>query len=268
MPPIRRKPHVVQVAALRGDRLVEADHLRNLVRLQVDPDELGPTLHNGCCGWRGRIDDPEIAVRIGHDALDAHEVIAGRHLVLLGVAPGIPLVIRVRFDLAVARHLGHRDRCILRPTREVDEDAPILRNGHSGHLVFKAGDLLQLRWTLRWCCTLLCHGCGGQERSEKQGHRCEPEHAHLHRVAMIVWDAAAPHSVNAVRTQPYRRSFSEDVPSLAGHDRTPLRGLVRPACPEAPGSPWLRLAPPGHPAGSLSDSCRSVAGHGGGCGGP
>ena len=74
---IWRNPHIVEVAALGCDRVVEVDHLRNLVRLQVDPDELGPTRYNEFRGRRGGIDDPEIAVRIGHDALDAHEVISG-----------------------------------------------------------------------------------------------------------------------------------------------------------------------------------------------
>jgi hypothetical protein len=34
-------------------------------------------LYNGCRRWRGRIDDPEIAVRIGHLALHAYEVVPG-----------------------------------------------------------------------------------------------------------------------------------------------------------------------------------------------
>lgn len=77
VPPIRREPHIVEVAALGCDRLVEADHLCHLVRLQVDPDELGAARHDGCRCRRGRVDDPEIALNVGDDALDADEVIAG-----------------------------------------------------------------------------------------------------------------------------------------------------------------------------------------------
>ena len=90
-----------------------------------------------------RVDHPQAAALVGDHALHADPVVARGHLVLLGVAPRVPGLVRVGPQPAVGRDLGDGDRRILGPAREADEDAPGLRDRHTRGLVAEARHLAQ-----------------------------------------------------------------------------------------------------------------------------
>ena len=203
VPPIGREPDIVQVAALRRNRFVEADHLRDPVRPQVDPDELGTTRHHGPRRRRGRVDDPEIAAPIGDDALDADEVIAGRELVLPDVAPAVPLGVGIGPDPAVARQLGDGDGRVFGPAREVHENAPVRGDRDAGHLVLEGSHELQSGLAARrWRRPLLSGGCAGEERQRERGAGgVETGHGSL--ICIIGLGASGGgYCTNTARTQP------------------------------------------------------------------
>ena len=168
--------HVVQVAALQRHVLAEVDDLRHLVGRQLDAHELGAAGDHLLVAGRGRIEHPEIAAIVGHHRLHAHEVIACRARRGFRVAPGIPLLVGVRFQRAVAADFHHRDRAILRPAREIDEEAAIRRDRHAGRLAGEACRFLEperprlggrRRRGWRQGLRLGTHPAGGQRRQRQ-----------------------------------------------------------------------------------------------------
>jgi hypothetical protein len=93
--------------------------------------------HKMVCGRSGRIHYPKVATGICDDALDANEVVLRGNLVLLGISPGVPILVRIRLDSTVLRHLGYGDGRVFGPAREVHEDATVRCDRDAGDLVLE-----------------------------------------------------------------------------------------------------------------------------------
>ena len=116
---------IVQVAALQGDVFAEMDDLGDLVGRELDAHQLRSAGNDLVDAGRGRIEDPEIAPVVGHHRLYAHEVVTGRGGGAAGIAPRIPSLVRIGLQRSVGRHFGNRDRTVLGPAREVDENTTV-----------------------------------------------------------------------------------------------------------------------------------------------
>ena len=206
MAPIRREADVVEVAALGRHRFAEGDGLRDLVRAQVDPDKLRFT-RDDLRGRRSRgIDHPEASAPVGDDALHANEVIARIDLVLPGVPPSVPFLVRVGLDLAIPRDFGDGDGRVLAPAREVHEDAPVRRDRHSGDLVLEARHELQPRRTARRRRLLREGWAAAEERQHEGGGEggggFELGHDHLVGATGGLAMGGCLYGANTARTQP------------------------------------------------------------------
>ena len=144
-PPIQT--HVVQVG-IRPDHLgPESDHASDLIRCEIDLDQLGPVRH-----WRGehrrsRIEHPQTVPVVGDDALHTDEMIGGG--VRLAI-PSVPAFVRIRPGDPSRQYLDHRVQVQIGPARIVDEYPPIGRDGHPGDLeIVVREDLFERRVAAR-----------------------------------------------------------------------------------------------------------------------
>ena len=174
---VRADAHVVHVAALRGRRLVERIDADHLVGAQVDLHQLDAAGLDELVAGGRRVDDPEEALRVHGDALDADEVVLQGERVQ--VAPSVPRGVRVGPQLAAGHHLGDRDGHVGLPAREVDEHPALLGHGDPRHLLLEACHHGQGRFRGRRRRPGPCGGDGGGEHEaaarQCDGHRASPE---------------------------------------------------------------------------------------------
>src|SRR5580698_668446 len=96
---VRRKADIVDVAALGSDVFTERNDLDDLVVGEVYLHELGRTFDDSrnCRGaW---IEDPKMAMSVGHYALHANEVVSWRKITV--IAPGVPGRVRISGQLVI-----------------------------------------------------------------------------------------------------------------------------------------------------------------------
>ena len=142
---VSAEANVIEIRALQGHRLVEQDRLGDLIGGEIDPDQLGAAGQNLFIAGRRWIEHPQGASTVCHDRLHADEIFADRHLVRLGVAPRIPFFVRIGLELSARQQLGDRDRGVVSPARETDEDPAVLGDAYAGHLMAEIRDLGELR---------------------------------------------------------------------------------------------------------------------------